>query len=531
MGIHSDRGRGREQWPTHQSRRERQFSINNTLNRNNGWKRRSNRNFNELLRLTRHGQRRKLYDIRTWWSLSIHPELSRTRYDQPDDHTKSNHHRKRHRYNQRLYPIALALLGIINPTAALAESVGGVSATANPIANSSGSVTNQAIQVLQGPYITNTYGNQISCQGPTANFTPYIQYSNSWKDPFERHYMQPQYNNNDFTGRTTTQTVTVKNYPWYDGWARGPNNADGTMGDYLLDDDGNKIPIEENWYNDAVKEDANGDPILDDDGNPQRYWEDGADMQIEMEVDGPDGVPDNPGQVVWNKPVRTDMSANNNFNIGISATLSLPLDRKLQNLCKQAATTQIEQQQQITANKRLDFEIARLKNCGELMQKGIMFHPRSPYAAICADVVVSTPPGTIIPHSHDFPRPTFSEDTTTNDTKEIQQPQANGTADDLTPMSIGNPISSSSPPPPSSSSSSSPSSHVPSQSLSPVTPSSSDTHSSESPEESSDKETSQASTGWFRWPFSRQASPPVEEDQPAALLGGPIQLPPSQSLP
>ena len=69
---------------------------------------------------------------------------------------------------------------------------------------------------------------------------------------------QPQYNNSDFTGRTTTQTVTVKNYPWYDGWARGPNNADGTMGDILLDDDGNKITIEQNWYNNAVKTDADG---------------------------------------------------------------------------------------------------------------------------------------------------------------------------------------------------------------------------------------------------------------------------------
>ena len=63
--------------------------------------------------------------------------------------------------------------------------MGGVSATANPIANSSGSVTNQAIQVLQGPYITNTYGGGISCQGPTANFTPYITHARSDKDPFE----------------------------------------------------------------------------------------------------------------------------------------------------------------------------------------------------------------------------------------------------------------------------------------------------------------------------------------------------------
>jgi hypothetical protein len=56
----------------------------------------------------------------------------------------------------------------------LGNTVGGVSATANPVANSSGSVTNQAIQVLQGPYITNTYGGGIQCQGPTLNFTPYV---------------------------------------------------------------------------------------------------------------------------------------------------------------------------------------------------------------------------------------------------------------------------------------------------------------------------------------------------------------------
>ena len=105
------------------------------------------------------------------------------------------------------------------------------------------------------------------------------------------------------------------------------------MGDILLDDDGNQITRPENWYNNAVMEDSDGNPILDDDGNVQRYWEDGADMQIEMEVDGPDGVPDNPGEVVWEKPVRTDMSANNNFNIGLSATFSLPLDKKLQKLC------------------------------------------------------------------------------------------------------------------------------------------------------------------------------------------------------
>ena len=107
---------------------------------------------------------------------------------------------KRNRYYKYLYPV-IALL-VSSPVSA--ADVGGVSATANPIANSSGSVTNQAIQVLQGPYITNTYGGGISCQGPTANFTPYITHARNDKDPFETFYMEPQYDNRDFeveTGR------------------------------------------------------------------------------------------------------------------------------------------------------------------------------------------------------------------------------------------------------------------------------------------------------------------------------------------
>ena len=78
-----------------------------------------------------------------------------------------------------------------------AETVGGVSATANPIANSSGSVTNQAIQVLQGPYITNTYGGGIQCQGPTMNVTPYFTATGNFKRPFEHTYMDPVYDMSD----------------------------------------------------------------------------------------------------------------------------------------------------------------------------------------------------------------------------------------------------------------------------------------------------------------------------------------------
>ena len=56
--------------------------------------------------------------------------------------------------------------------------------------------------------------------------------------------------------------------------------------------------------------------------------------------------------------------------------------------------------EQSVANKRLDFEIARLKNCGELMKAGIMFHPQSPYYKVCADVVLVNPPGVVADHTH-----------------------------------------------------------------------------------------------------------------------------------
>ena len=126
-------------------------------------------------------------------------------------------------------------------------------------------------------------------------------------------------------------------------------------------------------------------------------------------------------------PTRTNQTDNYNLSIGISATWSRPLDKDLQELCKTAATTQIAMQQQLTANKRLDFEIARLKNCGELMKAGIMFHPKSPYYSVCADVVLMTPVGQVTPHTHSL----------TPNKQEVKV-EANGTAEDLKEVSIGN---------------------------------------------------------------------------------------------
>ena len=181
-------------------------------------------------------------------------------------------------------------------------------------------MTNQAIQVLQGPYITNTYGGGIQCQGPTVNFTPFVTGSASMQKPYEDYWDSPVY-------------------------------------DMTTDDDGNL---------------------------------------------------NNPGDILYFVPTRTGQKDNYNISVGFSATWSTPQDKKLQALCKEAAAANIALMQQQQANKRLDFEIARLKNCGELLKSGIRFVPGTKYARICADVQV-VGKNYITPHVHSIPSPSTSE--------------------------------------------------------------------------------------------------------------------------
>lgn len=55
---------------------------------------------------------------------------------------------------------------------------------AGPSASATGNVTNQAVQVLQGPYALNTYGAGVSCQGATFSVSPFaLGSNNSSEDP------------------------------------------------------------------------------------------------------------------------------------------------------------------------------------------------------------------------------------------------------------------------------------------------------------------------------------------------------------
>ena len=274
----------------------------------------------------------KLHNDITRSSFPIYRKLFWPRIKDANNNTAHNHDSKCHKHDKHVLKLIALSLTLGTATPSFATDVGGVSATANPIANSSGSVTNQAIQVLQGPYITNTYGGGIQCQGPTMNLTPYANASVSYKKPFERMYLDPVYNNAD-------------------------------------NDD--------------------------------------------------DNIPDNPGEILYEIPTRTGQQDNYTISLGFSATWSKPLDKELQAQCKEAAQANINLMTQTVANKRLDFEIARLKNCGELMKAGIVFHPKSPYHSVCADVMLVNPPGVVGKHNHKI------------------TPNPKGDAKDLKTVSIG----------------------------------------------------------------------------------------------
>ena len=61
------------------------------------------------------------------------------------------------------------------------------------------------------------------------------------------------------------------------------------------------------------------------------------------------------------------------LNFGFALTFNIPLDNRFQDSCLMQLNTQINLQKQELNAKLLNYEIARLKNCGELMLKAVIY--------------------------------------------------------------------------------------------------------------------------------------------------------------
>ena len=158
------------------------------------------------------------------------------------------------------------LLSLLIATPAYAEAPQNTN-IAGPTASATGNVTNQAVQVLQGPYPITTFGQGVSCPGPALTVAPFV------------------------TGNMN-------------------NNTD-----------------------------------------PYSYQ-------------------------------------SNSGSAGFTVGFSTPLNGAITETCLEAARTSIARNQAEADKARLDFELVRALRCGEMKRAGIHFHPSSPYAAICSDIIV-----------------------------------------------------------------------------------------------------------------------------------------------
>ena len=194
----------------------------------------------------------------------------------------------------------------------------------NTTSQSTGSVTNQAVQVVPSRQFSYSVGPSIQCQGATLNISPFLSKTFSFGTPYEPYYEKPIYDTSDNFG--------------------------------LTDADGNDIG---------------------------------------------DGVPDNP-RILYHETVRTGMQQSNTaLNGGITATFSIPLDRKAVKMCHATMEKQNELYEASLAAKRLNYEMSRAKTCHALLKDGIIFVGE--LSKICADIQLINPPGVLPSHNHTIP--------------------------------------------------------------------------------------------------------------------------------
>ena len=236
-------------------------------------------------------------------------------------------------------PATALLLSLLYTAPAAAQ----VSATASPVSNSSGSVVNQAVQIVPGQYMKYAVGSGIQCDGATLNISPFVSSTHSFGKPDNEYYQEPVYDNSDNFG--------------------------------LIDP--------------------------------------------ETGLDGPDGVPDNIGRILYYKPQRTGYRQNFSNNFGITATFSVPLDWGPINLCKDAQRKQVALYEQALADKRLNYEMGRLSACAKALREGYGFAKTSPFYSICADVVLK--PKAIQDHTHQIIYPERASDREWLDSGDAEQ--------------------------------------------------------------------------------------------------------------
>jgi len=107
----------------------------------------------------------------------------------------------------------------------------------------------------------------------------------------------------------------------------------------------------------------------------------------------------NPGRILYqSEQPRLDQTVYN-LNYGITASFQIPLGgRGFNKACLKAAETQIKGQEFALQKARLEANLARMKVCAEQFKLGVKLIGED--AISCKNVVLTTIPNQVIPHTH-----------------------------------------------------------------------------------------------------------------------------------
>ena len=112
-----------------------------------------------------------------------------------------------------------------------------------------------------------------------------------------------------------------------------------------------------------------------------------------------DGNLINPGRVLYQSEQPRIDQTTFNFNYGVTASFQIPLGgHGFNKACLRAAETQIKGQEFALTKAKLEANLARLKICSEQLKLGVKFIGDD--AVTCKNVVLTTIPNQVIPHTH-----------------------------------------------------------------------------------------------------------------------------------
>ena len=111
----------------------------------------------------------------------------------------------------------------------------------------------------------------------------------------------------------------------------------------------------------------------------------------------------NPGSILYVAEQERIDQTNHNLSYGATISLQVPLGKRFNNECLKAAQAYRKTQEFMLEAKRLEVNLNRAKVCATMLKEGIKFVGDD--AISCRNIVLTTIPNQILPHTHEIKKP------------------------------------------------------------------------------------------------------------------------------